>query len=409
MVIMDRLEKNRESLRVTARTAAAPPSPESSARLVTQSTSAHIPDPLTSGLDLSVVIPIYNEAESLPVLCHELTDVLSDLDLRYEIVAVDDGSRDDSLVVLRRLQEDIPQIKIVCLRRNFGQTAAFAAGFDMAQGAIVITIDADGQNDPADIPRLLEKMDEGYDIVSGWRKQRKEPFVTRRLPSMLANRLISQATDVRLHDYGCSLKAYRLDVVKNVQLYGELHRFIPALAARFGVRVAEIPVNDRPRAHGRSKYGLSRTVRVILDLLTVSFLLSYGARPMQLFGLLGLISVGIGGILGLYLASLKIIYGYRYPIGDRPLLMLAVLLVILGVQFLMMGLLGEMVIRTYHEAQDKPIYYVRSVELRDANAVRSVELRDADAVRSAELRDAGAVRSEELEAGDSPPRRTPGR
>jgi len=318
-------------------------------------------------LDLSIVVPIYNEAESLPELCAELVDVLSGLDLSYEILAVDDGSRDESITVLRRLQGEIPQIKIVALRRNFGQTAAFSAGFDFAQGAVVVTIDADGQNDPADIPRLLAKMEEGYDIVSGWRTARKEPFVTRRLPSIIANRLISRATDVRLHDYGCSLKAYRLDVVQNVQLYGELHRFLPALAAPYGVRVAELPVNDRPRKHGHSKYGLSRTIRVILDLFTVTFLLSYGARPMQLFGTLGLIAGGVGFILGLYLALLKVIYGYRYQIGDRPLLMLAVLLVIIGVQFVMMGLLGEMVIRTYHEAQNKPIYYVRSVEVREPN------------------------------------------
>jgi glycosyltransferase involved in cell wall biosynthesis len=269
--------------------------------------------------------------------------------------------------VLRRLQGEIPQIKIVALRRNFGQTAAFSAGFDLAQGAAVVTIDADGQNDPADIPRLLAKMEEGYDIVSGWRTARKEPFVTRRLPSIIANRLISRATDVRLHDYGCSLKAYRLDVVKHVQLYGELHRFLPALAAPYGVRVTEWPVNDRPRKHGQSKYGLSRTIRVILDLFTVTFLLSYGARPMQLFGTLGLIAGGVGLILSFYLALLKVIYGYRYQIGDRPLLMLAVLLVIIGVQFVMMGLLGEMVIRTYHEAQNKPIYYVRSIEVREPN------------------------------------------
>jgi glycosyltransferase involved in cell wall biosynthesis len=330
--------------------------------------SAVAPTEPEPALDLSVVIPVYNEAESLPRLHAELMAVLGDLGLRHEILAIDDGSQDDSLAVLRRLQESDPHLKIIRLRRNFGQTAAFAAGFDQAQGAVVITMDADGQNDPADIPRLLAKMEEGYDIVSGWRTERREPFVTRRLPSIIANRLISQATDVRLHDYGCSLKAYRFEVVKNVQLYGELHRFIPALASRFGVYVAEVPVNDRAREHGRSKYGLSRTIRVILDLLTVSFILSYGARPMQLFGLLGLLAGGVGLILNLYLASLKLVYGYRYRIGDRPLLMLAVLLVIIGVQFLMMGLLGEIVIRTYHEAQNKPIYYVRSVETRDASA-----------------------------------------
>jgi glycosyltransferase involved in cell wall biosynthesis len=316
-------------------------------------------------LDISIVIPIYNEGESLPELVTELTQVLAQLGTSYEILAIDDGSRDDSVQVLRRLQADEPNLKIVCLRRNFGQTAAFAAGFDLARGEVVITIDADGQNDPADIPRLLAKMDEGYDIVSGWRTQRKEPFFSRRLPSIVANRMISQATEVRLHDYGCSLKAYRHAVVKNIHLYGELHRFIPALASRYGVRVAEVPVNDRPRRHGQTKYGLSRTLRVLLDLITVSFLLGYASRPMQLFGLIGLASGVLGTLIGLYLASLKLIYGYRYPIGDRPLLMLAVLLVIIGVQFVVMGLLGEVVIRTYHEAQDKPIYYVRSVEEKE--------------------------------------------
>jgi glycosyltransferase involved in cell wall biosynthesis len=328
--------------------------------------NATFPTSPESHLDLSVVVPVYNEAESLPGLHAELTAALTGLGLRYEILTVDDGSQDDSVAVLRRLQEDDPRLKIICLRRNFGQTAAFAAGFDQAQGDIVITIDADGQNDPADIPRILKKMGEGYDIVSGWRVDRKEPFLTRRLPSIVANRLISQATDVRLHDYGCSLKAYRSEVVKNVQLYGELHRFTPALASSMGVRVTEIPVADRARQHGQSKYGLSRTLRVILDLLTVSFLLSFGARPMQLFGMLGLLSGSVGVVLNLYLASLKVIHGYRYQIGDRPLLMLAVLLVIIGVQFVMMGLLGEIVVRTYHEAQDKPIYYVRSIEVRDA-------------------------------------------
>jgi glycosyltransferase involved in cell wall biosynthesis len=318
--------------------------------------------PATPSLDLSIVIPIYNEAESLPGLHAELMAALAGLGLRYEILAVDDGSRDDSVAVLRRLQENDPRLKIVCLRRNFGQTAAFAAGFDLAQGAIVVTIDADGQNDPADIPRILDKMAEGYDIVSGWRVDRKEPFFTRRLPSITANQLISRATDVHLHDYGCSLKAYRYEVIKNVQLYGELHRFTPALASNMGVRVTEIPVADRARQHGQSKYGLSRTMRVILDLLTVSFLLSFGARPMQLFGLLGLASSGFGALLGLYLASLKIIHGYTYPIGDRPLLMLAVLLIIIGVQFVVMGLLGEVMVRTYHETQNKPIYFIRSVE-----------------------------------------------
>ncbi|HIE39526.1 MAG TPA: glycosyltransferase [Anaerolineales bacterium] len=321
-------------------------------------------------LDLSVVMPVYNEAGSLPALHAELTAVLGRLGRSYEILAVDDGSSDESLSVLRRLQAGDPHLRIVRFRRNFGQTAAFAAGFDHARGRVVVTIDADGQNDPADIPRLLKLMEEGdYDIVSGWRQNRKEPFLTRRLPSMVANRLISQTTGVRLHDYGCSLKAYRAEVVRNVHLYGELHRFIPALAGRMGVRVAEVGVNDRPRTYGRSKYGISRTIRVLLDLFTVTYLLSFSSRPMQLFGLIGLGLGGAGGAIGLYLAGAKIAHGLlggaegfrSYRIGTSPWLMLAVLLIVLGVQFIVLGLLAEVITRTYHEAQNKPIYAIREV------------------------------------------------
>lgn len=321
-------------------------------------------------VDLSIVMPVYNEAGNLPALHAELTAVLDRMGRSYEVVAVDDGSADGSLEVLRRLQTEDPHLRIVRFRRNFGQTAAFAAGFDHARGRVVITIDADGQNDPADIPRLLETMEEGdYDIVSGWRQKRREPFITRRLPSIIANRLISRSTGVRLHDYGCSLKAYRAEVVKNIHLYGELHRFIPALAGWMGVRVAEVPVNDRPRAYGRSKYGISRTIRVLLDLFTVTYLLSFSSRPMQLFGLIGLGLGSAGGFIGLYLAGSKIAHGIlegaegfrSYRIGTSPWLMLAVLLTVLGVQFVILGLLGEVITRTYHEAQDKPIYAVREV------------------------------------------------
>jgi glycosyltransferase involved in cell wall biosynthesis len=322
-------------------------------------------------LDLSVVLPVYNEAGSLPSLIPELTAVLGQLDRSYEIVAVDDGSSDDGVAVLRRLQEQEPHLRIVQFRRNFGQTAAFAAGFDYARGAIIITLDADGQNDPADIPRLLEVMEEGdYDLVSGWRQNRREPFLTRKLPSMIANWLIANASDVRLHDRGCSLKALRRDLVKQMHLYGELHRFIPEIASQIGARVAEVPVNDRPRKVGQSKYGaLSRTPRVILDLLTVSFLLSFSNRPMQLFGTVGLLSSGIGGLILMYLAGTKIVNGLLYGeeayrafrVGSNPWTMLAVLLVVVGIQFLMMGLLGEILTRTYHETQDKPIYVVRKV------------------------------------------------
>ena len=322
-------------------------------------------------LDLSIVLPVYNEAGSLPGLIPELTAVLDQLGRSYEIIAVDDGSSDDSVAVLQRLQEQEPHLRIVQFRRNFGQTAAFAAGFDYARGEIIITIDADGQNDPADIPRLLEVMEEGdYDLVGGWRQNRREPFLTRKLPSMIANWLIANASDVRLHDRGCSLKALRRDLVKQMHLYGELHRFIPEIASQIGARVAEVVVNDRPRKAGQSKYGaLSRTPRVILDLLTVSFLLSFSSRPMQLFGTVGLLSSGIGGLILMYLAGTKIVNGLLYGeeayrafrVGSNPWTMLAVLLVVVGVQFLMMGLLGEILTRTYHETQDKPIYVVRQV------------------------------------------------
>ncbi len=325
----------------------------------------------TPAVDISIVLPVYNEAGSLPELVLEITEVLRGMGRAYEIVAVDDGSSDDSVEILRRLQEDEPHLRIVEFRRNFGQTAAFGAGFDYARGDVIVTMDADGQNDPADIPRLLEVMEEGdYDLVNGWRRDRKEPFFTRKLPSMVANWLIANASDIHLHDRGCSLKALRRDLVEQMNLYGELHRFIPEIASLIGVRVTEVPVNDRPRKSGESKYrALARTPRVLLDLLTVSFMLSYSKRPMQLFGLFGLLSGGIGGAIGLYLVGAKVLRGILYgeeafrsfQIGTSPWTMLAVLLIVLGVQFLMMGLLGEILTRTYHEAQDKPIYVVRRV------------------------------------------------
>ncbi len=311
-------------------------------------------------LELSIVLPIYNEAGNLQLFIPELSAALGALGRAYEIIAVDDGSSDDSVAILRTLKSDEPHLRIVRFRRNFGQTAAFAAGFDLSRGRYVITMDADGQNDPADVAKMLKVAEEGdYDIVSGWRQERKEPLLSRRLPSMLANRIIGRSTGVKLHDYGCSLKIYH-DVAKNVNLYGELHRFIPALASGLGVRVAEVPVNDRPRTFGKSKYNLSKTVRVILDLVTVSFLLSYMGRPMQLFGLAGLASGGIGFLVALYLALFKIFTGA--DIGNRPLLSLAILLMILGAQFLVMGLLGELQARTYFEVQEKPVYAIRTEE-----------------------------------------------
>ena len=308
---------------------------------------------------LSVVVPLYNEEESLPELYRALNSTLTEYGQPYEVIIVDDGSRDDSFALLKGIAEKDSNFKIIRLRRNFGQTAAFAAGFDLARGDIVITLDADLQNDPADIPLLMAKIAEGYDVVSGWRKNRQDRFLDRRLPSIIANRLISNVTDVRLHDYGCSLKAYRRSVLSEVHLYGEMHRFIPALMSQVGGAFTEVPVNHRARQFGTSKYGIGRTVRVALDLITVWFFGSYATRPLHVFGAIGLSSFGLGILLGIYLTALKIFQGQ--DIGGRPLLLLVALLVVVGVQLITMGLLGEMIIRTYHESQDKPIYVVREV------------------------------------------------
>jgi glycosyltransferase involved in cell wall biosynthesis len=312
-----------------------------------------------SALDISVVIPLYNEEESIPELYQKLTAVLEEYNRPYEIIIVDDGSKDGSFPLLRQLALEDQRLQVVRFRRNFGQTAAFSAGFDHAHGEVIITMDADLQNDPRDIPKLMEQMDAGYDIVSGWRKDRQDRFLDRKLPSIIANRLISNVTDVRLHDYGCSLKAYRREILRDVHLYGELHRFIPALASQVGGAVTEVPVNHYARKFGTSKYGISRTVRVVLDLITVWFLGSYATRPLHVFGTLGLLSSAIGTLFIFYLTFVK--YIYLEDIGTRPLLLFAVLLIVVGVQFITMGLLGEMIIRTYHESQNKPIYIVREV------------------------------------------------
>ncbi len=308
---------------------------------------------------ISLVIPLYNEQDSIPELHQQVSAALEAYGRPYEVIVVDDGSSDQSFSLLSGIAQRDSHWRIVRLRRNFGQTPAFAAGFDRARGDVVITMDADLQNDPADIPLLMQKIGEGYDIVSGWRVDRKDTFLSRRLPSMIANRLISRTTGVHLHDYGCSLKAYRREVVKNLRLYGELHRFVPAVASWMGVSIAEVPVNHRPRAHGHSKYGISRTFRVMLDLLTVYFLLSYSTRPIHVFGGVGLLSSGLGFVLGLYLSFVKLVLGQ--DIGSRPLLLLAVLLIVVGVQMIAMGLLGELIVRTYYESQDKPIYFVREI------------------------------------------------
>lgn len=306
---------------------------------------------------LSVVIPIFNEEESIPLLYARLAAVLDRCGGPFEIIAVDDGSRDASFARLEALARADARLRVVRFRRNFGQTAAFAAGFERARGDVVITIDADLQNDPADIPRLLHKLDEGYDVVSGWRERRREPFLSRRLPSLLANRLISLVTGLKLHDYGCSLKAYRREVVQDLQLYGELHRFIPAIASWQGVTVAELPVNHAPRRYGKSKYGIGRTARVALDLLTVKFLLSYGTRPMQIFGLLGL-AFGAAGlcILG-YLGFIRLVL--LHPIANRPVLFLGLLLSLFAVQFLSIGLIGEMLVRATHGGARPATYRIR--------------------------------------------------
>lgn len=308
-------------------------------------------------IDLSVVIPVLNEAGNLDPLHSQLIDVLTKIQKSYEIIFVDDGSTDSSFAILEKLQKMDHRVRVIRLRRNFGQSAAFSAGFDYARGDVVVTMDADLQNDPADIPNLLKTLEDGYDVVSGWRINRRDGYLTRQLPSRMANFIISTVTDVKLHDYGCSLKVYRREVAKNIKLYGEMHRFIPALASWMGIKVGEIPVNHGPRRSGKSKYGIMRTVRVLLDLVTVKFLLGYSTRPIQIFGLLGGIFFFVGLFMGAYLSILRTFFGH--PLRDRPLLLLSILLVIFGVQLITMGLLGELVVRSFYESQNKPTYMVR--------------------------------------------------
>ena len=310
-------------------------------------------------MKLSVVIPIYNEEENIDLLYEELKGVLNTLEHAHEIIFIDDGSRDTSLALLEKIQQRDSDVVVISFRRNFGQTAAMSAGFDYATGDVIVTMDGDMQNDPHDLPKFLAKMDEGYDLVSGWRFKRQDPFLSRRLPSMIANKIISVVTGVHLHDYGCTLKTFRKEITEGIQLYGEMHRFIPAIASGVGGEIAEVKVNHRPRRFGTSKYGISRTIRVILDLMTVKFLLSYATRPIQVFGLLGILSGGIGFCVALVLTIQR--QFFDMPLANRPLLLLAVLLIFMGMQFISMGLLGELQARTYHESQKKPIYVVRKV------------------------------------------------
>lgn len=331
-------------------------------------------------LDLSVVVPVFNEEESLPHLVAELHSALGPTGLSYELVLVDDGSSDQSYAVLERMAKVDSGLHVVRFRRNFGQTAAMQAGLDVSRGARVVTIDADLQNDPADIPAMLAKLDEGYDMVAGWRKDRQDAFVNRKLPSMIANRIISLATRVKLHDYGCTLKAMTHDVAKELRLYGEMHRFIPAVASWVGVRILEMPVNHRSRQFGKSKYGIGRTLRVVLDLMTVRFMQSYLVRPMQVFGLAGLASFGAGVLICAWLVLEKLMFAAR--LSDRPLLLMGALLIMVGVQLLSLGLVADVVSRTYHESQGKRPYYVRS-RLVGAGARGGEVARTAEFVREA--------------------------
>ena len=308
---------------------------------------------------LSVVIPLLNEEENIPILYQELRDVLVTLEEDYEIIFIDDGSTDRSLELLQDLQRKDNRVVVVSFRKNFGQTAAMAAGFDYAGGDVIITMDADLQNDPKDIPLLLEKIKAGNDVVTGWRYDRKDAFINRKLPSIIANKIISKTTGVNLHDYGCTLKAFRREVIKCVKLYGEMHRFIPAIASGMGIDFTEVKVNHRARRFGASKYGISRTIRVILDLMTVKFLLSYSTRPIQVFGLMGVISGGIGFLIALFMTIQR--QFFNVPLSDRPLLFLAVLLIFIGIQFISLGLIAELQARTYHESQNKPVYHVKKV------------------------------------------------
>ena len=308
--------------------------------------------------EISVVVPLLNEQDNIGPLYEQITETLTDV-YDYEIIFVDDGSSDNSFDILTKLQKPDARIRVICFRKNFGQTAALSAGFAHARGKVIVAIDADLQNDPADIPEMIAKLDEGFDVVSGWRKKRHDNAVTRLLPSKIANWLISRITGVKLHDYGCTLKVYRREVLEEIKLYGEMHRFIPALASWSGARIAEMPVNHRPRTTGKTKYGLGRTLKVVLDLITVKFLGSFSTKPIYIFGGLGLAS-GIGAIASGWIVVYQKI-AHNFAINRNPLLVLTALLITATIQFILMGLLAELLVRTYHESQNRPTYVIKEI------------------------------------------------
>lgn len=310
------------------------------------------------GPEVSVVVPLLNEQDNIGPLYEQITQTLTDV-YEYEIIFVDDGSSDNSFDILAKLQKTDAGIRVICFRKNFGQTAALSAGFAHARGKVIVAIDADLQNDPADIPKMIAKLNEGFDVVSGWRKKRHDNAVTRLLPSKIANWLISRITGVKLHDYGCTLKVYRREVLEETKLYGEMHRFIPALASWSGARIAEIPVNHRPRTTGKTKYGLGRTLKVILDLITVKFLGSFSTKPIYIFGGLGLAS-GIGAIASGWIVVYQKI-AHNFAMNRNPLLVMTALLITTTIQFILMGLLAELLVRTYHESQNRPTYVIKEI------------------------------------------------
>ncbi len=310
-------------------------------------------------MDLSIVVPIYNEVDNLRPLCQRVHAVLAPMDWSYELILIDDGSQDGSSELMAELYAEDDTLKVLRFRRNFGQTAALAAGFEYAHGDVIVSMDGDLQNDPVDIPRLLAKLDEGYDLVNGWRIKRQDPFLSRRLPSQIANHMISLTTRVKLHDYGCTLKAFRREVAKGLRLYGEMHRFIPALVGDMGAKITELPVTHHARTQGTSKYGLARTLWVVLDLLTVTFMSSYATRPSHLFGFLGLIAVLAGGGITTVLGIQRLLFDVQ--LANRPLLLLGILLLVSGVQLVTTGLIAELLSRTYHESQEKPVYWIKDV------------------------------------------------